>query len=171
MKNTLKKSLTIIAIIAISMSATANLRISGTIPIEEELRQDKEILINYMKIKEALFRDDFKEVKSIAVQMEEGLEDVKLSQAQFSSLKDVIANLAEAKDINAQRRYFAYLSEHLYQLAVKVDLTEKTLYLKSCPMAIEGQGAEWLSFQEEIRNPFMGQKMPSCGSVKEKTKK
>jgi hypothetical protein len=43
----------------------------------------------------------------------------------------------------------------------------ETMYWNHCPMAMGGDGANWLSINEKISNPYMGQKMPGCGSVQE----
>ncbi len=37
-------------------------------------------------------------------------------------------------------------------------------------MANDGKGAIWLSEVKEIKNPYLGSKMPDCGSVKETIK-
>ena len=37
------------------------------------------------------------------------------------------------------------------------------VYLEYCPMA----KASWLSSEKEISNPYLGNKMLKCGSVKE----
>ena len=35
-------------------------------------------------------------------------------------------------------------------------------------MAFDNQGAYWLSNAKQIRNPYFGEKMLTCGEVKEK---
>lgn len=165
----------LVAAMVLGLSATANTKVihsqDGEVNILRDLQKDKDILLNYMKIKDALVNDDFGQVKKVALNMDGGLEGVKINQAQHNSLENVIANIAKAENIGSQRKYFAQLSQHLYQLARKIDLTDKTLFLQSCGMAMGGQGAEWISYEKEVRNPFMGQKMPGCGSVEEKTGK
>jgi len=42
-----------------------------------------------------------------------------------------------------------------------------TLYHDHCPMYDNNKGAMWLSETREIRNPYFGDKMMTCGSVKE----
>ena len=54
----------------------------------------------------------------------------------------------------------------MYQMAKNGNL-DVPIYWNNCPMALNGQGANWLSMNEKIRNPYMGQKMPGCGSVQE----
>jgi Cu(I)/Ag(I) efflux system membrane fusion protein len=45
--------------------------------------------------------------------------------------------------------------------------SDETLYVQFCPMANDNQGAQWLSTEEEIRNPYYGDAMLSCGSIVE----
>ena len=44
------------------------------------------------------------------------------------------------------------------------------LYQDFCPMYNNQKGAAWLSETKEIKNPYLGKKMPTCGSVKEEIK-
>ena len=169
----MKKSLMVLAAMIITLSANANEK-----EINSEHRevsnpllrqQDRKILVDYMEIKDALVNDNFEQAKKVASKMDEGLAGVDLNRAQRESLESAIENLATAEDIATQRRYFAQLSQHLYHLVRKSDFTDQTLYLQTCGMAMGGQGADWISYDEEVRNPYMGQKMPGCGSVEEKT--
>ena len=124
-------------------------------------------VVAYMDIKNALVKDDYEQAKQAASKMLEGLEDSELSAEQRNQLKENAGQIANAQDIEAQRQAFDQLSQQLYQVVKDKDVTEKTLYWQHCPMAMNNRGANWLSYEEQVRNPFMGQKMPGCGSVKE----
>lgn len=124
-------------------------------------------VVAYMDVKNALVTDNYEQVKQAASDMQEGLEGTELSEEQRSQLRESAGRLADAQDIEAQRQAFAQLSRQLYQAVKDKDMTEKRLYWQHCPMALDGQGANWLSYEEQVRNPFMGQKMPGCGSVEE----
>jgi hypothetical protein len=67
-------------------------------------------------------------------------------------------------DLDTQRKAFAELTEPMFAL-VKARPTATPIYLDHCPM-YEG-GADWLSRDKAIRNPFYGAQMMNCGSVKE----
>jgi Cu(I)/Ag(I) efflux system membrane fusion protein len=41
----------------------------------------------------------------------------------------------------------------------------ETLYVQHCPMADNNKGADWLSTEKEIRNPYFGESMLTCGEV------
>ena len=45
-----------------------------------------------------------------------------------------------------------------------------TYFVQYCPMAMDNEGADWLSTEEQIRNPYFGDKMMKCGSVKRELK-
>jgi len=66
--------------------------------------------------------------------------------------------------IDHQREHFEVLSTDINDLIALIG-TEKTLYQDFCPMASNGKGAIWLSETSEIKNPYMGSKMPTCGNM------
>jgi Cu(I)/Ag(I) efflux system membrane fusion protein len=55
----------------------------------------------------------------------------------------------------------------MYKLIKVLHLNTVEMYYQYCPMAEEGKGAYWLSEQPQIKNPYMGKKMLTCGSTKE----
>lgn len=124
-------------------------------------------VVAYMDIKNALVNDNYEQVKQAANDLQSGLEGSQLSEEQRNQLRESAGQLAEAQDIEAQRQAFAQLSRQLYEVVKNNDITENKLYWQHCPMALNNQGANWLSFEEKVRNPFMGQRMPGCGSVEE----
>jgi hypothetical protein len=44
--------------------------------------------------------------------------------------------------------------------------TKQKLYQDYCPMYNDGKGAIWISETKEIKNPFYGSQMLTCGSLK-----
>ncbi|MEL6534379.1 MAG: efflux RND transporter periplasmic adaptor subunit [Bacteroidota bacterium] len=59
------------------------------------------------------------------------------------------------------------LSKQMYALVKSFDWGELAVYYQYCPMALEDQGAYWLSKEKEIRNPYFGDAMLACGEVRE----
>lgn len=126
------------------------------------------VLNNYLDIKNALVKDNFEQAKKAAADFQTALEGAeKLSAAQKRDLKESAAKLAQAKDLTSMREQFDSFSQQLYQVEQASDLTDQTLYWQHCSMAMNGQGANWLSLEEKVQNPYMGQRMPGCGSVQE----
>lgn len=128
-----------------------------------------EFIQEYIDIKDALVNDNYEQARQAAANFQNALEEIntKLSEAEKAALQENARKIAQAKDINALRESFSALSRQLYQIVQANDLTDKTLYWQHCPMAMGGQGANWLSMQEEVQNPYMGQRMPNCGSIQE----
>ncbi|MFH6983342.1 DUF3347 domain-containing protein [Marinoscillum luteum] len=125
--------------------------------IEEDLAA---ILAGYMNIENALVNDDYK----AAQQNAQELSSTALNE---TSVKNTLEQLSGSADISDQRKHFAALSKELYTVFKDIDLQGNTLYWNNCHMAMNGEGANWLSMNEKISNPYMGQKMPGCGSVQE----
>lgn len=128
-----------------------------------EVGEVQPILTDYMEVKKALVSDNYVLVKQAAADMLNSLEGSGYGQ----DLETSVEELAVAKDIQAQRKAFAQVSQQLFQLVQNKEISGPTLYWKHCPMAMNNQGANWLSFEKQIQNPYMGQRMPGCGSVKE----
>jgi hypothetical protein len=72
-------------------------------------------------------------------------------------------------NIKHQREHFEMLSNDIYDL-VKAFGGGQILYKDFCPMYNNGKGAFWLSETKEIRNPYYGKEMPTCGTIKEELK-
>ncbi|KKM63345.1 hypothetical protein LCGC14_1512330, partial [marine sediment metagenome] len=66
--------------------------------------------------------------------------------------------------IGHQREHFDVLSKDMIDL-IAITGTEEKLYQDFCPMYNDNKGAQWLSATKEIKNPYYGAKMMSCGSV------
>jgi hypothetical protein len=70
-----------------------------------------------------------------------------------------------AGKLDHQREHFVLLSKDTNDL-INLFGTKQKLYQDFCPMADDGKGAIWISETKEIKNPYLGAKMPTCGSVK-----
>ena len=85
-------------------------------------------------------------------------------------LKTDAQHIKENKDTELQREYFMSLSKNMYEL-IKAAKPAETVYYQFCPMANDGKGANWLSKESAIKNPYYGSQMLSCGKVVETIKK
>ncbi len=77
--------------------------------------------------------------------------------------------IALGKKIESQREKFEFLSDNLFAI-MKVIKPSMTVYQQHCPMYHDGKGADWISKESAIKNPYYGSMMLSCGSVKETIK-
>ena len=66
-----------------------------------------------------------------------------------------------------QKESFASFNGALYKSIKAFGLAGNTAYYQHCPMALNNKGGYWLSKSEEIRNPYLGKMMLTCGSTKE----
>lgn len=69
--------------------------------------------------------------------------------------------LADSKDLAKQRTVFMAFSTDMATLAKAVKLSAAPVYVDYCPM----KKAVWLSEDEDIKNPYFGNAMLSCGNV------
>ncbi|MDQ3192918.1 MAG: DUF3347 domain-containing protein [Bacteroidota bacterium] len=89
---------------------------------------------------------------------------------QSSQLQKQIELLIKAKGIEEQREIFSLLSNQIIESVETFGLKIDNVYVAYCPMALNDQGAYWLSEFEEIHNPYFGEKMLKCGEVKKTIK-
>ncbi|MBB5439212.1 hypothetical protein HDC92_002899 [Pedobacter sp. AK017] len=62
---------------------------------------------------------------------------------------------------------FSDLSNDFIARVKASGLNSGEVYVEYCPMALHDKGASWLSNKKEIRNPYFGESMMTCGEVKE----
>lgn len=85
----------------------------------------------------------------------------------LSVIKKNLEKIKATSELSEQRKYFAAFNQELYGSIKTFGLNEDKIYYEYCPMALDNQGAYWLSDTQEIQNPYFGEKMLSCGSVKD----
>jgi hypothetical protein len=143
---------------------------------KQEVAQLKAVFENYFAIKDALVQTDGKTVSAKATDLLTAMGAVKMELlatnehlAWMKVVKDLTADaahIAETKDTEHQRVYFSSLSTNMYTL-IKTTQQETPTYLQHCPMANDGKGADWLSKESAIKNPYYGSQMLSCGKTVE----
>jgi hypothetical protein len=119
-----------------------------------------DVLTGYLKIKDALVRDDAAGAKSEAAALLTNAENLEPALAQ------ILQTIADNDDIDTQRKAFEMLSVTIYPM-VKSQRTGITLYKQFCPMAFDDKGAFWLSSEKQVLNPYFGSSMLKCGTVQE----
>ena len=114
----------------------------------------------YLQVKEALVNSNPDKVQNSAKMLNKSLGAVDGS----NEAQKVAKNMAGSTDLESLRKSFSELGLAMEPL-LKDDLKSGKIYKDFCPMALGGKGAYWLSSIEEIRNPYYGSKMLSCGKV------
>jgi len=136
----------------------------------------KEVLTGYIQLKNALANDNGSDAAAAGKSMETAFHQFDKSaltpeqKKLYDDVEDDAREHAEhigknSGNIAHQREHFDMLSRDMFEL-VKTFGAGQALYQDSCPMYNDGKGAIWLSEKKEIRNPYYGKKMPTCGSVK-----
>jgi Cu(I)/Ag(I) efflux system membrane fusion protein len=120
----------------------------------------------YLKLKDELVRSDAKTSSALAKAMLVLLSDKKYAFSR-TNLKAPLESLQKTEDIEVQRELFRLISNEMIQWASTTQSVSSKLYVQFCPMANNNKGAKWLSSEEQIRNPFYGDVMLTCGSVVE----
>ncbi|MBK8640756.1 MAG: DUF3347 domain-containing protein [Saprospiraceae bacterium] len=145
----------------------------------QKVNQLKSIFDNYFALKDALVKSDGKLASSIAKELLSNINAVNMTKLSTDEhtvwmkvMKDLAfdaEHIANTKDASHQRDHFMSLSKNMYAL-IKVSKTETPTYYQFCPMANDGKGANWLSKESAIKNPYYGSQMLSCGKTVETIK-
>lgn len=116
------------------------------------------IFQQYNHIKTAMVASDAAAVKTGA--------NALLNVSGDATLKEIAQTIADADGIENQRKALPELTSTVERFLGNA-ITSGAIYKQYCPMAFNNTGAYWLSSEREIRNPYFGDAMLSCGSVKE----
>lgn len=130
--------------------------------LKEQLRT---ALPHYFGLKDALIAGNQEEAAQAAEQVYETIGKDNSDQKELSISLEMLEAIIENKTLENQRDHFVILNENLIPLYKGLSLAGSDIFIQHCPMANNNQGAIWLSSEEEVRNPYYGDAMLSCGSV------
>jgi Cu(I)/Ag(I) efflux system membrane fusion protein len=139
--------------------------------------QLKQVFDGYILLKDALVNDDAKSAQQAGKQISQSLKkvDMKLLPDEKAhnhwmtiqkELKSSAGAIENSSEIEKQRGHFKHLSAHMIS-SVKLFGVNENVYIQFCPMADNNKGAYWISLEKEVRNPYYGEAMSTCGEVKE----
>ena len=143
-------------------------------------RSMREMVSQYLQMKNALVNDNGKDAASAGNAFVESMDKMEKTSLMTEKkkiwddisddAKEMAKHIGENADkLEHQREHFDMLSKDMYDL-VKAFGAGQTLYNDYCSMYNNSKGATWLSETKEIKNPYLGKKMPTCGEVKEEIK-
>jgi copper chaperone CopZ len=145
----------------------------------QEVNQLKSIFDNYFALKDALVKSDGALASANAKALLTAINAVKMDKLTTEEhtvwmkvMKDLAfdtEHIEETKDVGHQRDHFTSLSKNMYEL-IKVSKYETPVYYQYCPMYNDGKGANWLSKENVVKNPYYGSSMLSCGKTVETIK-
>ncbi len=131
------------------------------------------LLETYFELKDALVNDDFTLAKNSAEKMLLELKKVKNQTKQYAEwapqqkgLEKHVKQTSASSTLEDMREGFIALSEKVIEMQQSYPSATRTAYVLHCPMADSNEGADWLSKEKEIRNPYFGASMLKCGEVK-----
>lgn len=137
------------------------------------------VTTSYFMVKDALVKSNGAGAATAAGDLAKAIETVpmdKMTTEQHTvwmkvlpALKEDVKHIADTKDVKHQRERFTTLSATMYQV-LKVFKTNEAVYYQNCPMFNDGKGANWLSKDKDIKNPYYGSAMLGCGSTVETIK-
>ena len=131
----------------------------------------KNVLAAYIKMKDAFVESNASVVAreaKVVLDLAKNLDLTGLGTMERGHLDNsikLLQSISKKEELDSQRTHFVELNEHMVPLASCIKPLDQTLYVQQCPMANNNRGAVWLSSEKEIRNPYYGDEMLSCGKV------
>lgn len=132
------------------------------------------LLTHYFDLKDALVESDSVASTEHAEQLKNLSSNARIAQLETENeglwiaisqiLDRETGSLIETSDIEEQRLHFEPISEAMIQVVESFNPAGYTIYHQSCPM-VRGGSADWLSRDEQISNPYHGDRMLRCGET------
>lgn len=133
-----------------------------------------EILETYLQIHEALVDSDERAAREAMRTLDDAVADLQASDAPEGvrdawqqdqrEIRSHLDHLDHLDGLAYVRSEFNTISQVL-AYSIEQFGVEGPVYRQFCPMAFDGDGAYWLSREEEITNPYLPEDMLRCGDV------
>jgi hypothetical protein len=137
------------------------------------------IFDNYFALKDALVKTDAGTATAKAAALLASLNTINMGKMKMDEhnafmkvekvLKADATTISTSKDVATQRAAFNNLSSNMIAL-IRVAKATDVVYVQHCPMANDGKGADWLSKENAVKNPYYGNMMLTCGKTVETIK-
>lgn len=147
---------------------------TGVVP-EAFVGQLAGLLPPYFEIKNGLVADDGAAAIAGAQQLLEALSKVDMAllerdahhfwMRQMKAIKAHAEAIADNADLSEQRKNFGGLSDVLIETLAAFGFSDEQVVVQHCPMAFDDAGADWLSNEPQVQNPYFGSAMLTCGTV------
>lgn len=138
------------------------------------------IFTEYLKLTDALTSDNLEEAKKVGSNLLKAVEDVNMSLFTGEShkvwmdlsveLKNELQHIKHFKTLGELRKSFNEISESIINMEIRFKPNNETLYVLHCPMANNNKGGDWISASKEVKNPYYGKAMLTCGEVSKEIK-
>ena len=150
-----------------------------TTTVIQSENQLKAVFDNYFLVKDALITSNGNSTASASKELVTAINNVKMDKLDMdvhmvwmkvvNTIQKDAENIANTKDVKIQRDHFTSLSKEIYTV-IKISKYENPVYYQFCPMFNDGKGANWLSKENVVKNPYYGSMMLSCGKTVETIK-
>jgi len=150
-----------------------------TTTVIQSENQLKAVFDNYFLVKDALITSNGNSTASASKELVTAINNVKMDKLDMdvhmvwmkvvNTIQKDAENIANTKDVKIQRDHFTSLSKEIYTL-IKISKYENPVYYQFCPMFNDGKGANWLSKENAVKNPYYGSMMLNCGKTVETIK-
>ncbi|WOK07267.1 efflux RND transporter periplasmic adaptor subunit [Imperialibacter roseus] len=134
------------------------------------------VYMAYMAMKDALSLDNLAAAQKASADISKSLSAINMSlfpgeshdvwMKYSSDMGNALQHIPHQKSLDEVRKSFQQVSDILIAMSQAFNPMDEPLYVDFCPMADNNRGASWLSLSEEIKNPYFGEAMLSCGEVK-----
>ncbi len=133
------------------------------------------LFVRYLALKDALVDDDLAAGKQAAAALLDAIDRIDMTAFDAAAHKawmeragpagQALRAAGKATNIGEARQHFNRLSDELILVAVAFGPFDVPLYIQHCPMANNNRGADWISADAKILNPYFGKSMLGCGST------
>ncbi len=161
---------------------------TASLPVQSKLNEAgtkklADVITDYYGLKNAFVATKAPQVDSSAAKLLNSantlISYLKTDSSNGGALKPYLDTIAtETQDLIAtkdetcekQRLPFSKVSDMMFTLLKNAGVKNAVIYQEHCPMAFDGKGANWLSDDADIKNPYFGKKMLECGEVTDSIK-
>lgn len=129
----------------------------------------------YFAFKDALVTDDTGLAKEMGASLQQAIKNTDMSlfsgQAHniwmkySTNMLAALEHIAHFQSLDEIRPAFQKTSAEMLALGKSFGPGTYTIYVQHCPMANTNKGADWLSLDKEIKNPYFGAAMLGCGEI------
>lgn len=140
----------------------------GLMSAQAQNKDWNQLLKNYLEVEDALVASNLTDAKNAIAKMQKEIQQLqpdatgKVHQKELKFLAAYLEVAGKADSLDDIRTRFEKISGSMIALAEQKVFTPETLYVVYCPM----KKASWLDDATDVKNPYYGKAMLTCGSVK-----
>lgn len=140
----------------------------------------KPLFTEYLVMKDALTNDNLEVAKKAGSNILKTVDGLNMAlftgeshnvwMGLSSDLKNTLQHVQHFKTLEEIRKAFQQVSNTMIGLETSFNTNDEALYVMHCLMANNNKGADWLSISKEVKNPYYGQSMLTCGEITKEIK-